>query len=374
MIKWSLKELDISKLTPYHKNPRYLTKHDKEHLETSLDKFGLVSKPIVNTDDHNTIIAGHQRINLLKKQGVKKIECWIPSVTLSDKDVEEFNMRHNKNNGNFDHDTLADKYDINDLFNWGWTEDEIKVKKEDKDPILELNTNITEQGDVYLLKSANGLEHQLICDSLENIDTTIFNATPSIVFSKVPTKYINKLPSLLAAVDQDSFLVLIGSIKDLQVYNELNMPVFQTIVWNKVKPEQVLEGLGNQYELMYVFKNGHVDMIGSSGNVWNAQPQGANYGVPEKLIKKALRFFSSKNDTVLDVFAQTGSTIVASEQAVRNSVSIIDKPKNADVAIRRWLDYINEKGYDFDIEKNGQELNQEQILAFFDDSKQEVAF
>ena len=116
MIKWSIEKRKISDLKKYHKNPRVLSKEQHKQLKTSLDKFGLIDKPCINTD--GTIIGGHQRIEVLSSD-CEMIEVLVPSRTLTDKEVEELNIRLNCNQGDWDQDILANEWDLYDLVSWG---------------------------------------------------------------------------------------------------------------------------------------------------------------------------------------------------------------------------------------------------------------
>lgn len=118
MIEWHIEKRKISDLKDYAKNPRRLTKEQAEHLQASLEKFGLAERPIVNLD--NTIIGGHQRRSILKKMGLKEIECNVPSRMLDDKEVEEFCIRLNKNSGEFNWDLLANNFEVLDLVEYGF--------------------------------------------------------------------------------------------------------------------------------------------------------------------------------------------------------------------------------------------------------------
>ena len=124
-ITWSLKTFQIDELTDYAKNPRSLTKQQFEQLKKSLDKFGLIDKPIINADEKNTVIGGHQRLRVLRAEGQKSVECWIPSRKLTDREVEELNIRLNKNTGDWDFDVLANEFELPDLVEWGFTEYEL---------------------------------------------------------------------------------------------------------------------------------------------------------------------------------------------------------------------------------------------------------
>ena len=124
-INWTLRTFRLDELTDYYKNPRSLSEKEFKQLKTSLDKFGMIDKPIVNADSAHTIIGGHQRKHVLEASGVKEIECWIPDRELSDKEVEELNIRLNKNTGSWDFDVLANEFELPDLVEWGFTEYEL---------------------------------------------------------------------------------------------------------------------------------------------------------------------------------------------------------------------------------------------------------
>jgi len=122
---WTLRTVDISALTDYYKNPRSLSKAQFDQLKTSLDKFGMIDKPIINADKTNTVIGGHQRLQVLRAEKVKRVECWYPSRELDDKEVEELNIRLNKATGAWDFDILANQWEQADLLEWGFTTAEL---------------------------------------------------------------------------------------------------------------------------------------------------------------------------------------------------------------------------------------------------------
>lgn len=132
MIQWTLQIRKISSLKDYHKNPRTLTKDQEHHLSTSIQKFGLIDKPIINVD--GTLIGGHQRKRVLKKLGLKEVECYVPDRELTEKEIEELNIRLNKNTGEFDFDILANQFELHDLVEWGFALNELDVSVEAEKP------------------------------------------------------------------------------------------------------------------------------------------------------------------------------------------------------------------------------------------------
>ena len=117
-MQWTLETRKIKDLKDYEKNPRRLTKDQEAHLKKSIDRFGLIDKPIITRD--GTLIGGHQRKNILKKLGLKEVECWVPDKDLDEKEIQELNIRLNKNSGEFSFYSLANNFDVPDLLEWGF--------------------------------------------------------------------------------------------------------------------------------------------------------------------------------------------------------------------------------------------------------------
>ncbi len=109
----------LSELIPAEWNPRQLTEKQKKDLEKSLVKFGLAEVPVINLD--GMIIAGHQRTKILfELNGDIEIDVRVPSRLMTDKEVKEYNIRSNKNTGEFDFDALANNFEIDELIDWGF--------------------------------------------------------------------------------------------------------------------------------------------------------------------------------------------------------------------------------------------------------------
>lgn len=125
---WHLEKRKISDLKEFAKNPRKITKTQFDHIKASIEKFGLIDKPFINTD--NTIIGGHQRLRILQRLGYDELEVQVPNRSLTEKEVEELNYRHNENSGDWDYDILANQYELSDLLMWG--EDPLNSEKEEK--------------------------------------------------------------------------------------------------------------------------------------------------------------------------------------------------------------------------------------------------
>jgi len=165
MRNWRIESRNVSDLISHAKNPRKLSKHDASHLKTSISKFGLIDLPVITKD--NRVIGGHQRLNVLKEMKVPTVNCWVPEFDdLTPQDIDELNIRLNKNQGEWDWDVLANEWDINNLLEWGFTEQDLNAdidvinSKDEKDnetlePTKEPKTKL---GDIYELGN-----HRLVC-------------------------------------------------------------------------------------------------------------------------------------------------------------------------------------------------------------------
>ena len=108
------KQLSDLKPAPY--NPRTSTKKQEQKLQKSLTKFGVV-EPIIFNKQTGYIVGGHFRVRELKKLGYKEVECVV--VDLNEADEKELNIRLNANTGEWDFDTLANEWNVEDLTEWG---------------------------------------------------------------------------------------------------------------------------------------------------------------------------------------------------------------------------------------------------------------
>jgi len=124
---------DVEKLINAEYNPRVLKEHQFKQLKDSIERFGLVDPILVNVnkDRHGIIIGGHQRTFVAQKLGMKKIPAIELNLTLEKE--KELNIRMNKNQGEWDFESLANFFDQEDLLDFGFQEYEFGVTDEELD-------------------------------------------------------------------------------------------------------------------------------------------------------------------------------------------------------------------------------------------------
>lgn len=130
-MEWTTQKRKVSDLTPYSKNPRVIKEKQLNDLKASISKFGL-AEPIVIQPD-GLIVGGHARYQVLLSEGVQECDCYVPDRALTEKEVEELNIRLNKNvAGVFDFDILANEFDQTDLIDWGFEPFELGLEEKKK--------------------------------------------------------------------------------------------------------------------------------------------------------------------------------------------------------------------------------------------------
>ena len=119
----------LSDLKPAPYNPRQSTQKQEKKLQESLTKFGVV-EPIIFNKQTGYIVGGHFRVRELKKLGYKEVECVI--VDLSEEDEKELNIRLNANTGEWDWDTLANEFNVEELTEWGLDIPNFEIEEEEE--------------------------------------------------------------------------------------------------------------------------------------------------------------------------------------------------------------------------------------------------
>ena len=191
MFNWTLKEIPIKDLKDHAKNPRQIGKRELDRLSGLIEKFGLIDKPICNLD--LGLIAGHQRIKILKKKKVKKVECWIPDVQLSQEEVDELLIGHNLHQGSFDYDILANLWEPLDLLTYGFTEEKLLGLSKEAEKIVNTLADEEVEGTEYDESCTYGLDVIVRFNiKIPNEDSTSFENQLKSLLEKFPRAKLEK--------------------------------------------------------------------------------------------------------------------------------------------------------------------------------------
>lgn len=169
-LKWTTEQRKVKDLTFYEFNPRNLSKNQAKQLQASIDKFDLVEIPAIDRDGKNTIVAGHQRVGILLAlgRGEEEIDVRVPNRKLTESEFKEYNVRSNKNTGDWDWDMLANHFDNDDLLNIGFTDKELGISNDTSDDGFDPSTKM-----IIDVKAGDVIEigrHKLICGDCTDKD------------------------------------------------------------------------------------------------------------------------------------------------------------------------------------------------------------
>ena len=107
-LEWHNEKRVIDKLIGFPKNPRKMSDSQTSDLKKSIEKFNLVEIPAIDID--NVLVAGHQRMKIMQLigRGDEVIDVRVPNRKLTKEEFDEYNIRSNKNTGEWDMLLLAE--------------------------------------------------------------------------------------------------------------------------------------------------------------------------------------------------------------------------------------------------------------------------
>ena len=367
-------------------NPRQLTKDQYTQLKDSIMRFGLVDPLIVNKNKErkNILVGGHQRLRIAKEMGVESIPCVEVDLTLDQE--KELNIRLNKNVGEWDFDALANYFDVGELTEWGFSNDDLQFYEDepkqgliDDDEIPEVEEPITQAGDLWILG-----EHRLLCGDAtkkEDVDLLMDGKKADMVFTDPPynalkswkkdeaksetrlnpndwfkndnmewDEYYDFIKKSINNIKTDSYYICCDfRIYPMLVYllKELKYDLKHCIVWAKN-----IWGLGKRYRfqhefIIYATKN-NPKFVGdnSQSDVWQIDvDRSKKHKTPKpvELPLKAINNTVNKEDICVDLFLGSGSTLIACEKTNRKCYGMEIDPHYCDVIVKRWEEFSGKK-------------------------------
>jgi len=390
----TVEEVPIDLLRPDPANPRRIGDEELDALERSLRQFGFV-QPVLARREDRTVIGGHQRLIAARRLGLATVP-----VTYLDLSIEQarlLNLALNKISGSWDEQLLAHlladlqaRPDI-DLSLSGFGEDEIasllrtidaREKRErpedfDVDSALEdaSRTPRSKSGDLWALG-----EHRLLCGDAtkaEDVERLLGGAKAAMAFTDPPYNvslgdhggqqrgarrrriandsmdpiswevFVRAWSrTLLASVDGAIYVCM--SSKELplvsRVLAEEGGHWSDTIIWHKDRFVLGRADYQRAYEpIWFGWREGashHWCGDRDQDDVWEInRPSDAPLHPtmkPLPLMERAIANSSTSGDLVLDLFAGSGSTLIACERTGRCCAALELDPRYADVVLARW--------------------------------------
>lgn len=369
-------ELNISDLTPYKKNAKKHPEEQVEHIANSLREFGWKQPVVIDTD--NVIIAGHGRVLAAKKLGWDNAPC-IYADDLTEDQIKAFRLADNKTSeSDWDLDLLMPELDDIDLdmtlFGFEFDDDEdnedVEVKEDEIPGAVETRAK---EGDIWQLG-----RHRLICG--DSTDVTVIDRLMDGVKAQL---LLTDPPYGVKAVESGGhndgkkagkqmcrdnvYMPVIGD--DTTDTARANYDVALTCTEN-----QIIFG-GNYFtdflppsrcwivwdkKVAGSFADGELAWTSFDRNLkiyefmWSGMRRQGDRIVegktrvhptqkPVGMLADILKDFSEENDSILDCFGGSGSTLIACEQLNRKCYMCELDPHYADVIITRWEALTKEK-------------------------------
>ncbi|MFA6896931.1 MAG: DNA modification methylase [Patescibacteria group bacterium] len=413
--KIKIEQVPTSLLKEAEYNPRKLTSRQEEDLTESIKKFGLADPLIVNSYKFrkNVIIGGHQRFKIAKKLGYKEVP--VVYVNLNPSQEKEFNLRLNRNTGEWDWEMLKE-FDIDLLLDVGFIDEDLssiwdesleteddefnqtkeleKIKKTDikNGNIFSLGSHTLLCGDATALEAVNKLVGKEKINMIYNdppyntgvnynkgiggkktyggdvndnksdeeyrnfLETNISNALSVSqkdvhVFYYCDQRYIWLLQEIYKKFGIDNRRVCMWIKNGFNVTPQIafNKGYEPCVYGTRGKP--YLANIKNLNEILnkeIETGNRTIDDILDIFDIWLVKRiAGQEYEHPTQkpptLHEKALRRCTKINDTVLDLFGGSGSTLIACEQLKRRCFIMEQNPIFCQLIINRFERYANKK-------------------------------
>lgn len=387
-----MKIVQIDKLVPYQNNARTHSKEQLLKLRSSLREFGFVN-PVLIDKEYN-IIAGHGRVLAAKEEGITEVPC-VMVEHLTEAQKKAYILADNRLalDAGWDNELLAIEFeglkDLNfDLNLTGFEAaeiDELFSNIHDKDitdddfdidAALE-EDRISKLGDIWILG-----RHRLICgdstlpetyeklmegkkanlcvtDPPYNVNYTSGKENERVIKNDNMDE-LNFYEFLLAAFkniynvidDGGSLYVFHADTEGFnfrKAFKDSGFKLSGVCQW--VKQSLVLGRSDYQWQhepVLYGWKptgkhNWYTDR--KQTTVWNFdRPTKSELHPtmkPVPLIAYPIQNSSMSNCIVLDPFAGSGSTLIASEQTERNCYAIELDEKYVDVIVKRYMEFVN---------------------------------
>lgn len=374
---------NVSELVPYENNPRH-NDDAVDYVANSIKNFHF-QVPIV-IDKNNVVIAGHTRLKACEKLGIDEVPC-IVADDLTPEQVKAFRLAYNKTSELAEWD--MDKLDIElgeipdiDMSAFGFDieiddiEEDTEVK-EDEVPEVKDGEPKAKLGDIYQLGN-----HRLMCgDSTkqEDVDKLMNGVKADLVFTDPPygidvvqwKKVCGDKPFGKVGgnkiVKSNTYSTIIGddttdtAKKNFEIVKEIsnNQIIFGGnyftdflrpskcwCVWDKQNTgnfadvELAWTSFDKGAKIYHYLWNG---LVREGSRDLELYKRVHPTQKPVGMIINILTDFTEENNSIIDCFGGSGSTLIACEQSNRKCYMMELDPHYVDVIIERWENFTGQK-------------------------------
>lgn len=339
--------MHIDLIKPYPRNAKKHPKKQVEQVANSIKEFGF-NQPIV-VDKDNVVIVGHGRLEAAKLLGMTEVPT-IQLKSLTEAQVDSYRLADNKlNESDWDMKLVIEELNglTPELLDLTGFDKDLIIEPEEKDDIIPENVPARSKlGDLYELGG-----HRVLCGSAtnqEDIDKVTKGNGVEMIYTDPPygMNYSGRGKNTSNTImnddiDPTDFYNVLPEIQERYIwgrvenYKYLLVEPRDTIIWKKNN-----FGMGRGYRGQYECCFYYGQFSGSDTDVWE-QKKDTDYTHPtQKPVELACRAMrNSKPTSVIDVFAGSGSTLLACEKMGVTSYHIELDPKYVDVIVQRYVDY-----------------------------------
>ena len=367
---------NIAEIKPYENNPRH-NESAIDAVASSIKEFGWKQPLVIDKD--NVIVVGHTRWLAAKKLGLNEVPCLIAS-DLTDEQIAAYRLADNKTNelATWDFEKLKTELesisDI-DMSQFGFEEleaslDDVKDDEFDEKGAIS-ETPYSKKGDIFIL----GNHRLMVGDSTlkDDVDKLCEDRSVDLVLTDPPynvdyegqdgMKIQNDKQS-----DEDFYNFLLSAFKNMfehtkpggviycfhadteglnfrNAFKNAGFKLAECLIW--VKNSLVLGRQDYQWRhepCLYGWKEGaghyFVDDRTQDTILEYDKPRNNNLHPTQKnieLVSKLILNSSRKDETILDLFGGSGTTLIAAEQLGRKTLMMELDEKYADVIVKRFI-------------------------------------
>ena len=373
--------MKLSEIEPYENNPRF-NEDSVDRVANSIKAFGF-KQPIV-VDANNVIIAGHTRYKAAKQIGLSDVPVIVAS-DLSEDEVKAYRLADNKVGEASSWDFEALNIELSELMDFDMGQfgfefdsiDEASLEDIVEDEVPEEPENPESKlGDVYALG-----DHLLMCgDSTSEEDVSILMAgdKASMVFTDPPwnvnyggsnhpkwknrkimndsmetedfkTFMDNVFARMKESIHPGAMTYVVMSAQEwgnlMLSLNENGFHWSSTIIWAKDTMVLGRKDYHPQYEPIWYGWEGSESRLcpltdRTQTDLWEIpRPKKSDEHPtmkPVSLVARAVQNSSMKGDIILDLFGESGTTLIACEQTKRKCRMMELSPGYVDVIRKRW--------------------------------------